>query len=276
MTDITAHMVVRNEDRFVWYAISSVLPYVDKFIIFDTGSTDKTSSIIETFKDKKIVFSQKNSVDTKGLVNVRQSQIDMTETSWIWIVDGDEVYPSKTAEKISQLVESKKDYLGIIVHRYDLLGDVYHYQNEKVGEYNQFGRKGHYVLRLINKKKISGLKVCGDYPYEYFADKDGNSIKEKGKKYFPFVEERIFHGLYLKRSSRGASLPNVLNRNKYKIELGTKIETEELPEVFFWETPFVSDLCQRRNWLYILVALAVTPIKFLKRKMTEYIQIVSR
>ena len=43
MSDIllTVHMVVKNEDRFIWYALNSVLPYVDKVIIFYTGSTQK-------------------------------------------------------------------------------------------------------------------------------------------------------------------------------------------------------------------------------------------
>lgn len=68
---VTAHMIVKNEDQFIWYAISSVLPYVDKFIIFDTGSTDKTVEIIRLFKDKKIVFKQKEKVDALGLAALR-------------------------------------------------------------------------------------------------------------------------------------------------------------------------------------------------------------
>jgi len=40
--NITAQMVVKNEENFVWFAIKSVLPYVKKFLITDTGSTDNT------------------------------------------------------------------------------------------------------------------------------------------------------------------------------------------------------------------------------------------
>ena len=198
---VTAHMIVKNEDQFIWYAISSVLPYVDKFIIFDTGSTDKTVEIIRLFKDKKIVFKQKEKVDALGLAALRNEQIHFTKGGWIWIADGDEAYPQKTVKNILGIINGKKDYLGIIVHRYDLLGDIYHYQDEGVGAYNQFGKKGHYVLRLINKNKIPGLQVKGEYPNEYYANRNGQSIKMLGKDEFAFVEERIFHAMYLPRSS---------------------------------------------------------------------------
>jgi len=36
---ITAHMIVKNEEQWVWYALQSILPYVDKVIVYDTGST---------------------------------------------------------------------------------------------------------------------------------------------------------------------------------------------------------------------------------------------
>ena len=50
MIKITAHMVVKNEDRFVWYAISSILKCADTFLIADTGSEDDTIKIIEEMK----------------------------------------------------------------------------------------------------------------------------------------------------------------------------------------------------------------------------------
>ena len=32
---ITGHMVIKNEDRWVWFAIMSVIEYLDRLIIFD-------------------------------------------------------------------------------------------------------------------------------------------------------------------------------------------------------------------------------------------------
>lgn len=269
--NITAHMVVKNEDRFIWYAVSSVLPYVDQFFIFDTGSDDKTVEIIKTFKSKKIIFEKKGEVDSKKLVELRQEQIDRTETDWIWIVDGDEVYPKNTSEAIFKIINSKKSYHGIIVHRYDLLGDIYHCQDESVGAYNQFGKRGHYVLRLLNMSSFPKLQVKGEYPNEYFADNHGNSIKEKGREYFAFVEERIFHAMYLKRSAQEKDLTQVLNRNKVKIELGSVIPKEDIPEVFFQKRiDIVPQVTIPRGWFYTLLAVFITPIKKLKRKIFDW------
>lgn len=268
MTNITAHMVVRNEDKFIWYAISSVLPYVDEFFIFDTNSTDRTVEIVRLFDDKKIIFKQKGEVDAKKLVVLRQEQIDMTKTDWIWIVDGDEVYPKKTAQKITKVINSSKKYEGIIVHRYDLLGDIYHFQNEMVGTYDQFGKKGHYVLRLINKKRIEKLKVLGNYPNEYFADATGQSIKNHGKEKFAFVHQKLFHAMYLERSSKGRNLLQVANRCKFKIEWGRRIPKSDLPEVFFQEKPsIVPDITKPMTWRYKSLAFFITPVKRLKRKI---------
>lgn len=263
-------MIVKNEDMFIWYAVSSVLPFIDKFLIFDTGSTDKTGKIIELFRDKKIVFEQKGEVDPKKMTQLRQEQIEKTNTDWMWIVDGDEVYPEKTAKKTRQVIEKNKSLYGVIVHRYDLLGDIYHSQDERVGIYDQFGKKGHYVLRLINKKRIKGLKVLGDYPNEYFVGQNGNSIKKHGKDKFAFVEERIFHAMYLKRSTETGNIYRILNRERPKIEIGREIPRKELPEVFFQKKPaIVPEVTQEMDFKYKLLASVITPVKKLKRKILK-------
>ena len=46
---VTAHMVVMNEEKWIWFAIKSVVDYMDRLIIYDTGSTDKTVEIIGWF-----------------------------------------------------------------------------------------------------------------------------------------------------------------------------------------------------------------------------------
>lgn len=269
MVNITACMVVKNEDRFVWYAVSSVLPFIDKFIIFDTGSSDKTVEIIKSIKSPKIIFRQKHKTSPKLLTKYRKVQLNMVKNGWIWLVDGDEIYPQNTAEKVMTTVQNQPALIGIIIHRYDLLGDVYHYQDESVGSYNQFGKIGHYVLRLINKNNLPRLQVLGDYPDEYFAV-NGKSIKDKGKEYFAFVESKIFHAMYLKRSSRGHNLKRVINRNKFKIETGLELDPKDLPEVFKASRPdLVPDILEKRSLYYELTAKLITPVKKLKRKILE-------
>jgi glycosyltransferase involved in cell wall biosynthesis len=265
---ITGHMVVKNEDRFIWYAIQSVLPFVAELLVFDTGSSDNTIEIIKSIKNNKIKFHSKKITTPEEMVYLRAQQIQMTKTNWIWIVDGDEIYPRKLSEKITETVNNYPQKLGIILHRYDLLGDIYHYQNESIGSYEQFGKKGHYVLRLINKSALPGLTVSGLYPSEYFAFADGKSIKTAGKDKFYTIEERLWHAMYLQRSTQGKNLSSTLHRKKSKTELGNDLDKSLIPEVFFEKRPdIVPSVIERRSLNYEIVAAVLTPIKKLKRQL---------
>ncbi len=278
MSDIllTVHMVVKNEDRFIWYALNSVLPYVDKVIIFDTGSTDKTVEIINSFADERIKFQSIEIKEAKDIGRLRQQQIEETNTPWFWIVDGDEIYHSSLCKEIVNIVRKEgKNLEGIVVGRYDLLGDVYHFQDESVGKYNLFDRQGHFVLRLINKENIAGLHVEGLYPYEGYYDKNGQELINHDKQRFYFAKGRLFHAMYLQRSTHGASLSDTLHRNKWKIELGKRIKDKKLiPEVFYQPHPvLVPDSYGKRSIFYELAANLVTPIKIFKRKLWKFLNI---
>lgn len=267
---LTVHMVVKNEDRFIWYAISSVLPYIDRLLIFDTGSTDKTIEIIKSFKDERIRFQSKAVKDAKDIGRLRQQQIEETDTSWFWVVDGDEVYPSSLCEEIVEAVKNEEMNLeGIVVGRYDLLGDIYHFQDERVGTYNLFGRKGHFVLRLINKKNIPGLHLEGLYPHEGNYDKNREALINHDSQKFYFTKKRLFHAMYLPRSTKGNSLSDTIHRNKWKIEMGKRMKDDTLiPEVFHQPHPvFVPDSYKRRSVFYEVAACFITPIKIIKRKL---------
>lgn len=267
---LTVHMVVKNEDRFIWYALNSVLPYAYKIIIFDTGSTDKTIEIIKSFKDERIRFQSKAVKDAKDIGRLRQQQIKETETSWFWVVDGDEIYPSSLCEEIVEAVKNEKMNLeGIVVGRYDLLGDIYHYQDETVGVYELFGKRGHNVLRLMNKNKIPGLHVEGIYPYEGYYDKNGIEIIHHDANEFQFTNGKLFHAMYVQRSTLGSNLSDTFYRNKWKIEFGKRVQDNALiPEVFHQPHPvFVPDSYQRRSVLYEIAACFITPIKIIKRKL---------
>ena len=44
---VWVHTLVKNEERYIWYSVMSVIDYIDKILIWDTGSTDKTVDIIK-------------------------------------------------------------------------------------------------------------------------------------------------------------------------------------------------------------------------------------
>lgn len=266
---ITAHMVVRNEDRFIWYSIHSILPYVGKIIITDTGSTDKTLKIINSIESDKISLKSVKIKSVEEISEIRNDQISETATDWFWIVDGDEIYTNKLCEEIKMMLKTSGDkYEGIVVGRYDLIGDIYHIQKETVGTYDLFERKGHIVLRLINKAIIPGLHVQGVYPYEGYYDKDGIEIIHHDKSKFGFTKRKMFHAMYLPRSTKGAVLSDTYHRNKWKFEKGFEHPKNlSLPEVFYFQKPaIIPGVTSKRSIYYEMVASLITPIKIIKRR----------
>jgi glycosyltransferase involved in cell wall biosynthesis len=265
------NMVVKNEDRFIWYAIKSVENYAEKILITDTGSTDNTVQIIKSIKSKKIVFSEKKINNREELTKIRQDQLRNSNAEWVWIVDGDEIYSDSLCREIIFLINQKKRLEGVVVGRYDLIGDIYHYQDEKVGSYSLFGKKGHIVLRLINKYSVPFLHTEGIYPYEAYYDKLNQEITTHDKKLFAFTKGKIFHAMYLKRSSKGANLKNTYHRNKWKVEIGHKISSSDnFPEVFSnVDQNAISSVITRRSYLYKFIALLITPIKQIKRQIVN-------
>jgi len=118
MNEITAHSRVRDEP-FIFFTIASVAPYVKKVLVFDTGSTDKTIDDIKlaqkTFGNVELhtrelpngqhwsipkLNERLNNPGHHALGDIRREMHNMTETEFIWILDGDEVYPNGLAEKV--------------------------------------------------------------------------------------------------------------------------------------------------------------------------------
>lgn len=265
---ITAQMIVKNDDQWVWYAIQSVLLYVDRFLIIDTGSTDHTVGIIQSIKNTKVKLSQTPTKTPEEIVSLRQSQLKVTRTDWLWLVDADEVYPEKTTQEIITNLNPK--YLGIIVKRYDLLGDIYHYQpDELVGGYKLFGQIAHHSLRLINTR-VKGLHLVGTYPNEAYVDNKDIPIVTYPKDKFYFTHNRYHHMTYLRRSSLGARLANTLHRVKYKVETGKMLESSELPEVLSDKlTGLELSPFKRRGLMYEAAARLITPFKIAKRSLHQ-------
>jgi len=249
-------MIVKNEDQWVSFALASILPYVDEILVTDTGSLDDTINLIKSIQSPKIKLSCIKAITPAEITQARSDQLAKTTTSWVWIVDGDEIYPSVTAKECVGF--TKNDTCeGVLVRRYDLLGDVYHRQIESVGSYNLFGHTGHLLVRLINLSKLKNLSYHGDYPIEGFYDDLGNSILTHDPSLWPATKNYLYHAMYLKRSSLGGNLP-MFNRSKYRLESGIKIK-EQVPEI-------LKNL-PKRSLTYEIIATVVTPFKNLKRKL---------
>jgi glycosyltransferase involved in cell wall biosynthesis len=264
---ITSHTVVRNEDRFIWYSLNSVLDYVDHMLVFDTGSTDKTIEIIKSLKHPKIIFEEKGQVDALEMVSLRQEQIERTKTEWFLILDGDEVWWQKSINKVKTEVDgSDKDLWGIITPTINCIGDIYHFQEEQAGKYQFAGRTGHLAVRAI-RRTIPGLYIEGRYPLEGYRDKSQKLITDYDR-HLKFINQPYLHLTNLSRST--ASEKDVIARVK-KYESGIAFPENFLyPEVFSKKTPaLVPSPWKEMEKKEKILSAVQTPIKKIKRRLIK-------
>ena len=255
---ITVHCLVKNEENFIWFAINSVIDNVDKVIVWDTGSSDRTVEIIKTIKSPKIEFEEKGKAGAETLVQHRQEMIDQTETDWIMILDGDEVWWDDTIKNLKLKIKSSEHNL-IVSSCYMAVGDIFHYQEEEAGRYKIHDMSGHLNIRFI--RNFPGLKVSGVYPNEAYTDSQGKKLQNFPKEKIFFSEEKYLHLSHLLRSNK--------KRPKYKYELGMTFPKDfYYPEVFFRPRPeIVPSPWKVADASYKFVAGIETPIKKIKRRL---------
>jgi glycosyltransferase involved in cell wall biosynthesis len=237
MATITAHCIVKNEENFVRYAIKSVVDFVDKIIVFNTGSTDKTVEIVQGLVKEypdKIIFEEKGECDKKRHTELRQEMVDRTTTDWFMILDGDEVWTKRGMGEALKIINADKSVECLIAPFYLCVGDVYH-KYYKDGNFEILSRKDFFFPRFI--KRIRGVHWFGSYNADSLYDNDGKVFFQE--KNSIFLRNRYWHLTHLKRSSKddeeysSYGMRKDKRRETYFI-LGRKIN-ESVPEAIINE-----------------------------------------
>lgn len=271
--NITAHTLVKNEEKWVWFSIMSVINFVDKLIIYDTGSTDNTVKIIkEILKEKeyskKIIFEEKGSVTSDNFAKLRQEQIDKTDTDWFLVLDGDEIWYERSLIEVSSIVKvTDKKMLAIRFH--NCTKDIYHYTKFESGSYSIKGIKGNITLKLINRN-INGLIADGPYGIEGYYDASGAPIQEDERS-IDVIDGFFLHTSNLVRSKNlfhDWKIP--YRRIKVFAKPEDKVQLDFVfPEVFYLKRPeYIIDPFKKAGVFYYLLRLAIQPfrvINYLKR-----------
>lgn len=254
--------MVRNEERFIWYAINSVLPCVDKIMVWDTGSTDKTLDILQLIKSPKIEFKEVGKVDITSFTRVRQEMLDNTpkDYDWLMILDGDEIWSSSSIKAAINFCNSHAESKSLVVRTNNLVGDIYHKLPESSGHYNLAGLTGHLSLRFINLKKISGLHANLPHGQQGYFDSNNKLVQDHNSE---FLDVYYHHATHLFRST---STETPKRRQKLKFELGDNISLKDQPEIFFvpHQSTVPSVISPASSSFWMLSAL-LTPFRRFKR-----------
>lgn len=272
---ITAHCLVKNEERFVWYSIMSVTPYVDEVMVWDMGSRDKTVGILEALLEDprtkgKIKLKKLKSQNFFDEPKIRQQMLDETKSDWFIVVDGDEIWWHDSIKRVVDTIKQKGHEIeSIVVPTVNLVGDMFHFQDEKAGHYHLAGRVGHLNLRAI-KRTVPGLHSAKPHGLWGWVDSKDRMIQDRDKEKIVFVDAPYLHATHLQRSGSVILDREVFKRAfKLKHELGIPFPGDYFfPESFFLDRPkIVPFVWKPMTFGFWLRSLIETPLRKIKRSL---------
>lgn len=270
---IVVHTLVKNESRFLWFSVMSVIDHVDQIKIWDTGSTDGSLEIISEINKNpnskdKILFKTFDS-DSFSEEKVRQKMLEKTSADWFIILDADEIWWEDSIKKLTDFIKEKgSSFESIVVPTINVVGDIFHYQEESGGKYRFGNLKGHYNLRAINRK-IPGLRCSGEHGQLGYVDSDNKMIQYRNRSRIKFLQAPYLHCTYLQRSSSIDGDKEVYKRSKKrKHELGISFPPDYFfPEVFFRPRPrFVPSPWGTMDFKFRFVSFFETPFRKIHRR----------
>ncbi|MFZ5932853.1 MAG: hypothetical protein ACOYT7_02135 [Patescibacteria group bacterium] len=297
---ITAHILTKNEARFIWYSVMSVIKYVDRVRLWDTGSTDGTLEIIEeiaktreakakeVFQVKKLSLEKFREGELRGQMLgedvdsiseeapaelafslARQKMLEATSAPWFIVVDADEIWWEESIKKLTDTIRERADELeSIVVPTINPVGDVFHYQEREAGRYYLAGRVGHLNLRAVNRA-VPGLASRGRHGTWGWVDSEGKMIQDRDPKKILYLDTPYLHATHLKRAGKEGLDQEVIKRaKKLKYELGIPFPRDfYYPEVFFRPRPeIVPSPWGSINFPYKFRAFFETPLKKIYRR----------
>jgi glycosyltransferase involved in cell wall biosynthesis len=158
---ISACLMVKNEEKFLPQCLESIQPMVDEIIVVDTGSTDNTIQIAESFGAK--VYHSPWQDNFSFHRNESISYAD--DGSWVLIIDADErLVKFPNCKGINDL----KKWLSLVEKQYNavalMVNDI---QNKEVAMSCNSGRIFkkeyiHYENRVHNSPIFDGAAVLCD------------------------------------------------------------------------------------------------------------------
>lgn len=107
-------MIVKNEAENLPRCLESVRSVVDEIVLVDTGSTDQTVAIAQSFGAKVSSFAW-----TGNFSAARNESLQHASSDWILVLDADEVLVKEVVPLLKQAIQ-RPDYLVINLLRHEI------------------------------------------------------------------------------------------------------------------------------------------------------------
>ena len=197
-------MIVKNEERFLEQCLRSVQGMVDEINIVDTGSTDRTVEIAQSFGAKLSRCEWRN-----DFAWARNKSLDMATKRWILQLDADEELLPESADALAQLRTAPAHLEGVWLRCINV-----------TDRYRGGGNMSHAILRIFPNNPRIRFKG----PIHEFPSIDGSPVSMTGV----MSPVKIVHHGYL--------TDVVKDRDKYGRNLAIIEENvkKEPDEAFHW------------------------------------------
>lgn len=156
MNDITAIILTKNEEVNIERCIKSIKAWVDRVVVVDSGSTDKTVELAEALGAE--IYRHEPFVHYAGQFNWALDNVDV-KTRWVYRIDADEeVPPSLAAEIVESCRKHHDDDVNGFVMKFKIAfmgtflkhGGMYPFYNLTIFKYG----KGRYEDRALGEHVI--------------------------------------------------------------------------------------------------------------------------
>ena len=108
MEKVSAVILTRNNEKTIKQCLDSIKKIVDEIIIVDDGSSDKTVSIVKSFKNSKVFYRKLNN----DFASQRNFGIGKAKNKLIMHIDSDEYLSLDLVRALDKLkMDSKKCYI---------------------------------------------------------------------------------------------------------------------------------------------------------------------
>lgn len=117
MKTLALVMIVKNEDQVIGRCLDSVQKLVDEMIILDTGSTDQTKMIAQSYGAKVYEWEWNNNFSY-----ARNAALEHSTCDWILVLDADEYINNDCSEAIRQFINNE-NAIGKVKRVDQFIGD---------------------------------------------------------------------------------------------------------------------------------------------------------
>ncbi|MCC7104785.1 MAG: glycosyltransferase, partial [Chloroflexi bacterium] len=90
---VCLNMIVKNEAHIIQETLASVSPYIDTWVIVDTGSTDDTPELIQSFFRARGIPGELHARPWRDFGHNRSEALDLArgKADYIWVIDADDL-----------------------------------------------------------------------------------------------------------------------------------------------------------------------------------------